>query len=211
MTITPCRDTTPVTTGDLQKLLKDVVAAQFSLGKEVLNVLTKGTNSALCGMRGLNLPNLPKLHSCCDIPEPCWMPKPLGEITCRLTPGSTGQVKLIVTNNDFRGHNAVAQSAGKDAGLVQFTPAQVALGPKERTTILAQFTAPQQAGTYEMVVWVSVCGDHYLRWTVEVGDTQNACCYQVTVDDTPNYVVHWYDHFYCPRPCPGTIAKQVNG
>ncbi|HXJ03437.1 MAG TPA: hypothetical protein VNH44_19610 [Micropepsaceae bacterium] len=208
MTITPCTGTTAVNTGNLEKLLKDVVAAQFSLGKEVLNVLTKGTNSALSGLSGVKMP---KLHSCCEIPEPCWMPKALGEIKCQLTAGSTGQVKLIVTNNDFRAHTAVAQSAGKDAGLVQFTPSQIALGPKERTTIVAQCTAPQEAGTYEMVVWVSVCSDHYLRWTVEVGNTQNACCYEVTVDDTPDYVVHWYDHFYCPRPCPGTHANQANG
>jgi hypothetical protein len=211
MTITPCSGTTPIDTGDLQKLLKDVVAAQFSLGKEMLKVLGNGTNSALAGMRGLNMPNLPKLHTCCDIPDPCWMPKSLGEITCQLTAGSTGQVKLIVTNNDFRAHTAIAQSAGKDAGLVQFTSSQVALGPKERTTITAQFTAPQDAGTYEFLIWVSVCSDHYLRVTVTVGDTDNACCYQVTVDDNPNYVVHWYDHFYCPRPCPGTLAKQANG
>jgi hypothetical protein len=206
MTITPCKGAKNDDTGNLEKLLKDVVAAQFSLGKELLNVLSTGTKSAYGGLSGLKMP---KMHSCCEIPDPCWMPKALGEVKCQLTAGGTGEVKLVVTNNDFRAHTVNAQSAGKDAGLVQFTPAQIALGPKERTTIVAQFTAPAQPGTYEVVVWVSICSDHYLRWTVEVGEQQNPCCYEVTVDDSPNYVVHWYDHFYCPRPCLGSHGKAV--
>ena len=25
---------------------------------------------------------------------------------------------------------------------------------------------------------------------------------ELTVEDCPDLVHHWYDHFYCPRPCP---------
>jgi hypothetical protein len=204
MTITPCKGAKNDDFGDIEKLLKDVVAAQFSLGKEVLNLLGAGTKSAAESLGGMKLP---KMHSCCDIPDPCWMPKALGEVKCQVGANGTGQIKFIVTNHDFRAHTFNAQSAGKDAAMVQFAPTQIALGPKERTTIVAHFTAPKEAGTYEVVVWISGCRDHYLRWTVEVGDKQKDCCYEVTVDDVPDYVVHWYDHFYCPRPCPAVHGR----
>jgi hypothetical protein len=135
------------------------------------------------------------------------MPKALGEVSCQLKPGGTGEVKLVVTNHDYRPHQVTAQSAGQNAGLVTIAPAQLALGPKERTTIVATFVAPKQPGTYEAMLWVSVCSDHYLRWTIEVGERQNACCYVVTVDDEPDYVVHWYDHFYCQKPCMGARGR----
>jgi hypothetical protein len=32
---------------------------------------------------------------------------------------------------------------------------------------------------------------------------QQACCREVAVDDNPDYVLHWYDHFYLPRACVG--------
>jgi hypothetical protein len=204
MTITPCKRDS-IDLGTLDGLLKDVVAAQFAFGKELLNLAGAGARNARDALGGVKLA---KLGSCCDIPEACWMPKPLGEISCKIRPGETGQVKLIVTNNDFRAHNVTAQGAGADAGLVVFTPNIIALGPKERTTIVALFTAPPKPGTYQMVLWVTVCSDHYLRWTVEVGEKQNACCYEVTVDDTPDHIVHWYDHFYCAKPCMGSHGRQ---
>ena len=204
MTIAPCKPD-KCDDGKIDDLFKDLIGAQLAFGKELLTLAGAGTKAVLEGMGGMKMP---RFASCCDIPEACWMPKALGEVHCRLRPGSTGLVKLIVTNNDFQAHNVTAQSAGQDAGLVTFTPAQVALGAKERTTILAQLKAPQKAGTYEAVLWVTVCSDHYLRWSIEVGEKEEACCYEVTVDDTPDYVVHWYDHFYCPKPCMGTHGKR---
>jgi hypothetical protein len=203
MTITPCKGDGP-NTDNLDKSLKDAVAAQLALGKELLNLVTAGAKSAYGGLGGMSMP---KFKSCCDIPAPCWMPKKLGDITCKLTAGETGQVKLIVTNNDVRPHECTVQIAGPNAGLVQISPAQIGLGPMQRTTIVAGFTAPDQPGTYEMLLWVSVCNDHFLRWTVVVGEKSGACCYDVTVDDRPDYVVHWYDHFYCQKPCMGHLGK----
>lgn len=200
MTITPCNDP-----NKLDGLLKAAVAAQFAFGKELLSLLGAGARSA-CHAAGLAKA---KADPCCDIPEACWMPKPLGEISCRVAPGGKGEVKLIVTNNDYRPHSVTAQSAGPHAGLFAFAPPQIMLGAKERTTIVATFNAPQQPGRYEAIVWVTVCSDHYLRWTIDVveGQCHPCCCYEVTVDDTPDYVDHWYDHFYCPKPCRGVHRK----
>jgi len=199
MTITPCkRDDL----GTLDGLLKDVVAAQFAFGRELLHLARDACHGVGSRKR--------KSSSCCDIPEACWMPKPLGEVHCRVKTGDTGRVNLIVTNNDYLPHVVTAQSTGQNAGLVAFAPNNVALGPKERTTIVAQFTAPNQPGRYEMLLWVTVCSDHYLRWTVEVGEKcGDPCCYEVTIDDTPDHVVHWYDHFYCAKPCMGTHGKKA--
>lgn len=199
MTITPCKGES-LDTGKLGDLIKDAFSAQVALAKELLDLIGVGARIASSGIGGIKLP---KPGSCCDIPPACWMPKELGTVDCQLRPGSTGQVKLVVTNNDFRPHNVTAQSAGANAGLVSFTPPQIALGSKESTAIIAQFTAPKKPGRYEVVVWVTVCSDHYLRWTVEVGEKEKDCCFVVTVDDSPDYEVHWYDHFYCPKPCMG--------
>jgi hypothetical protein len=204
MNIAPCKPD-KCDGGKIDDLFKDLLAAQIAFGKELLTLAGAGAKAALGGLSGVPMP---RSAPCCDIPEACWMPKPLGEVHCRLRPGGLGTVKLIVTNNDFRAHVVTAQSAGQDAGLATFTPAQVPLGPKERTTILAQLKAPQKTGTYEILVWVTVCSDHYLRWTIEVGEEEEACCYEVTVDDTPDYAVHWYDHFYCPKPCMGTHGRR---
>lgn len=210
MTITPCKGGKP-DTDKLGDLFKDLVSAQFAFGKELLGFVGGGARAARDALGGIR-PR--RSGSCCDIPEACWMPKPLGEVTCRLKPGATGDVRLQVTNGDYSSHQVTAQSAGPNGGLVQFTPSQIVLGPKERTTILARFTAPKAPGTYEVVLWVTVCSDHYLRWTVEVVDEKDCrdkpdcCCFDVTVDDTPDHVVHWYDHFYCPKPCLGRHGKR---
>lgn len=203
MTISPCRHD-GADAGKLDQLFKDVLTAEWRLGKELFELVGAGARAA-CGTFGKL--SLPRGDSCCDIPPACWMPKPLGEITCRLRPGETGQVKLLVTNNDFRGHDVIVRSAGHDAAMVSITPGTAALGAKERVHVAATFTAPRQPGTYEVVLWVSVCSDFYLRWTVEVGERGGACCYEVTVDDTPDYTVHWYDHFYCQKPCMGTHGR----
>ncbi len=54
---------------------------------------------------------------------------------------------------------------------------------------------------YESILWVDGCNQHYLRWTVIVGSTSFDSCHEVRVDDCPDYRHHWYDHFYCARPC----------
>jgi hypothetical protein len=53
----------------------------------------------------------------------------------------------------------------------------------------------------EVLVWVRGCHDHYLRWTVTVSTQRGWSDDDVHVEDCPDYVHHWYDHFYCDRPC----------
>jgi hypothetical protein len=209
MTIRACNDGKGSDFSGIEKGVKELIAAQIGLGKELVRILGDGGQGVLGALSGLRMP---QLATCCgDIPEPCWMPLALGEVNCRLCPGTSGVVRLVVTNQDYRAHNYVIQAAGKDAAHIAVSPAQVTLGPKERLTVTATFTAPQQAGTHDALIWVRGCRDHYLRWTVTVGDKADACCFEVVVDDTPDYVVHWYDHFYCEKPCHGTLAGRRDG
>jgi len=204
MTIAPCKHDKGEP-GKLDHLVEDLLKAQIGLGKGLLELIGVGA----CAARDqLGKARWPASNSCCDIPQACWMPKPLGEIVCQMRPGDTGQVKLTVTNGDYRPHNATVQIAGTDAGLVSVAPSVAPLGPKECAHFTATFTAPEKPGTHEVVLWVSVCSDFYLRWTVEVGEKSGPCCYQVSVNDTPDYTVHWYDHFYCQKPCLGTHGPR---
>ena len=200
--------------------LGDLVAAQLGLGKELLKVLGAGSALLFDGAKGLRLP---AATSCCDIPDPCWMPKSLGEVSCRLMDGDTGEVCLEITNADFRAHTYTVDAAGDDAGAVQIAGAdrQFTLGPKERRTVSVRATMmkrqddnPDRAQSccdcddLDLLIWVRGCADHYLRWIICRDEKKSkTCCHCVTVTDANDYELHWYDHFHVLRPCPSTAGK----
>lgn len=148
---------------------------------------------------------------CCTIPEPCWMPKPLGEICDFICPEDKRQVELIITNEDYKKHEYDLSAAGDMASQVHFSESHFALGPKERKTITATFTAPAldehcETSNYDLVLWVKGCHNHYLRWHITVSKHSHHkfhhhCAHHVCVEDKNDYVVNWYDHFYCKREC----------
>jgi len=192
----------------IEDAFKGLVAAQVSLGKELLKV----TAGVLRGVGKIKMPS--RSSCCCEIPEPCWMPVCAGRVTCRLCPGEKGQLRLTVTNEDFVAHAYAATAAGTDAALVTLSPNALKLGPKERGVIEATFTVPSGAGAkthYDLLIWIEGCQKHYLRWVIDSSGKSERCCHDVAIDDKPNYVVHWYDHFYCPRPCFGSATRLVPG
>jgi hypothetical protein len=80
----------------------------------------------------------------------------------------------------------------------------------EREWFRASLPTPEGASPgqrYETLVWVLGCNAHYLRWGVKVAENGADSCHEVKVDDCPDYVHHWYDHFYCNRPCSHTRAR----
>lgn len=212
----PCNDSGSVL-DDIQNSLKSILYAQVLIGKEMLTLGSGVTRAAKDGMRNVKIPGLPKMKSCCDIPEPCWMPLSLGEAKCDLQPGSKGEICFVVTNGDFNAHQYAMQAAGKDAGLVTFSQSQFQLGPKERICITATLSAPKEEGRdpqncccneIEALVWVRGCRDHYLRWIGNIAKKDDCRCREVQVDDNPDYVLHWYDHFYINRSCFGSSAAN---
>jgi hypothetical protein len=150
-------------------------------------------------------PERPKKRAaCCEIPEPCWMPLPLGTVRNRTRLAVDPAIAFRIANEDLRPRKFQAIASGPAAARVDFEPDIVTLGPKEHGVITARFVVPPNAttdATLEALVWIRGCRDHYLRWIVTVGSVQGLANPDVEISDGPDYVHHWYDHFYCNRPC----------
>lgn len=155
-----------------------------------------------CRQTRSGLPSL--TGSCCDIPEPCWMPKCLGEFDCDLCAGASATLVVRITNEDLRPRDIHAVASGPNAQAVSFSPQTLTLGPKERGTITAKFAMPAEGKDdeeLEALVWLRGCHDYYVRWTAKTGKHGGCCKHDLSICDGPDNVLHWYDHFYCPRPC----------
>jgi len=197
----------------IQSGLQALLNAQLLLGNEMLKMVRApgGVIDSLSNMK------LPTFKSCCDIPPPCWMPLSLGELCCQMPVGASGTICLVVTNGDFRAHTYDFVATGKSSAAVSFSTSSVTLGPKERVGVTATFTLPADDAEKdcrcigsEVLIWVRGCRDHYLRWIVKEAATTSPCCAEIDVDDDPDYVLHWYDHFYTLRPCLGTTAGAAS-
>jgi hypothetical protein len=188
----------------LTEAIGDVLEAQRELSAQMICLLTGGFGDLFKGV--LEQTGNQKRKSCCDIPEPCWMPKCLGEFKCRLCPGASGTLRLFVTNEDIVKRTFFAVASGSAASEVTFAPGSLTLGAKERGTITATFTLPgsvNEGVRREAIVWLRGCRDYYLRWVVTAGDATRPCCDEIAICDGPDHILHWYDHFYCPRHCLG--------
>jgi hypothetical protein len=181
--------------------LMDLIKAEISLGSDFIKSVT-----------GLDVPSLGDTlrsgrdrmtKSCCRIPPPCWMPQPLGDCISHVGQCRTACVRLVISNCDRVARTVTVEAVDK-SGKVTVTPASLTLGPMERGSISVCLAVPQHAadGTrYETLIWVRGCKEHFLRWTVSVGTVGFDSCHEIAVDDCPDLLHHWYDHFYCARPC----------
>ena len=170
--------------------------------KAVGSVLEQGTKAGMELLDAIKLP-LPSRSGCsCEIPPPCWEPQPIGDVTTRACPGNKAVLRLHVVNCGSAGRTVTVDATNK---AIDVTPASVTLGPYEDATVVLSLDIPATAKEGERekaVVWVRGCYVHYLRWTVEVTCKNASCCSDASVEDCPDLVHHWYDHFYCQRPCP---------
>lgn len=193
--------------------LGDVFKDQMSLVRRALDLVARGSGDLLRETVGEL--KAPRMAGCCEVPEPCWMPADLGEIDCDLCPGGAGRLRLRVTNDGFRPQAFTVVAAGADAGRVKVDPGNFTLGPKERRWVEVGFDATLDKGVetaeLEALVWVLGCRNHYLRWTVTVGQRAGKCDREVEVRDAADYVHHWYDHFYCARGCFGAVGRAPPG
>jgi len=165
--------------------------------------LEEGTKMGMGLLESIKLPLPSKSCGCdCTIPPPCWEPQPIGDVTTRACPGNKAVLRLHIRNCGSSGRTITVEATNK---AIDASPAPVTIGPYEDATVvlsldvLASATEGQKE---KSVVWVSGCYVHYLRWTVEVTCKDASCCSDVDVEDCPDLVHHWYDHFYCDRPCP---------
>jgi hypothetical protein len=157
---------------------------------------------------------MPGMPSCgCKIPPPCWMPQNAGCVVSHVCPGSPAVLCIRITNCGPTDRTIHLDDAGKNA--VKFEPGALALGPMETGVVTATLTATPasssgacEEGEQAALVWIRGCKDHYVRWTVKTVKRGAACCHEISVEDCPDFIHHWYDHFYCARPC---TSQKRNG
>jgi hypothetical protein len=141
---------------------------------------------------------LPRVRSCssCDIPPPCWYPKAAGEVTSHVCEGGTATLRIRVTNCGPTARTIQVEGEKE----MKVDPSALQLGPMERGVVTVSLGV--QTGQ-EHLIWVHGCHDHFIRWTVETAKRGSDSCHEIEVDDCPDYLHHWYDHFYCLHPCAG--------
>ena len=192
---------------DTVKDLADVMEDGVELVFRLLGSLAKGPTMVAERVREQAPAGLSKSAggSCgCNIPPPCWMPLTLGELTDHACAGATATVRFRVTNCGAETRK-ISLDADSDRP-VKITGSPAVLGPMKRATLSASIEIPPDAeeGTrHEALLWVRGCRDRYLRWTVKVGSRGAECCHELDVEDCPDPIHHWYDHFYCEHPCYG--------
>ena len=167
----------------------------------------------------IRLPSLDSVferRETCKIPPPCWLPRSLGEYTSKACPCGTALIRLRVTNCG-QSENMMSIKARYESDTsniaIKLTPESATLGPMERKWFTVSVSLPDDAcvgKSHDVLIWLSGCNEHYLRWTVNVEDGHSGSCQELTVEDCPDYIHHWYDHFYCARECQGRTTGDVS-
>jgi len=134
----------------------------------------------------------------CEIPPPCWYPRHAGDVRSHVCPGGRAVLRVRVTNCGPKPARFTVH--GTEESLLEIEHPTLELGAMERGTAIVKLdvTAHEQ----EHLVWVRGCHDHYVRWIVCATRRSGEACHEIDVSDCPDYLHHWYDHFYCVHPCP---------
>jgi len=153
----------------------------------------------------------------CEVPPPCWEPRAAGTCCLELSPGSTGTIRVHIVNCGWTPQIYIVTALGKLAGLLTFAPTTIVLGPQESGTVLVTVHVPNglkigQRLTAPLIV--RGCLNHFARIDIRVSDCTRCSCCDIVIDDCQDHIHHWYDHFYCPRPCQnlrGSTTGNVAG
>jgi hypothetical protein len=140
----------------------------------------------------------------CEIPPPCWEPRPAGTCTLVLPPGGAGTIRVHVANCDWSRGVVVLTSTGKIAGWMTFQPTTMVIDAQSHGTFRVTVRVPEGVEPGETLsgpLLVRGCLDHFVRVVVRVAECADGGCCDASVRDCHDQIHHWYDHFYCPRPC----------
>lgn len=192
---------------DQSQTLDSMTQAGVDAARQLLNVFENIARSASSN----SLLNLQR-SSCCEIPPACWLPRNFGTFYSRACPCGTALLRVQVTNCQPTTSDISVQIQNQDELSIKITPQAATLGPMERKWFTVAITIPEdtcKGQLYDLVVWIKGCNEHYARWEVEVADGASGTCLEAQVDDCPDYEHHWYDHFYCKRPCMHRAIGRV--
>ena len=170
--------------------------------RAVGGLLEHGTKLGMGLLESVRLPLPSRTCGCnCEIPPPCWAPQPAGEIKARVCAGSKAVLRLHITNCGGVKRKISVDVTDKAAAV---QPGSLTVEPFEEETVVVSMDIPATATDgekHKAIVWVHGCHLHYVRWTVEVSSMFASCTDDVEIEDCPDLIHHWYDHFYCDRPC----------
>jgi hypothetical protein len=175
---------------DGAQLIVDLLDRGVRLGADTVDMARERTRG------GFELPRLGSGSCGCDIPPPCWYPKAAGEVTSHVCAGGTATLRIRITNCGPTARTIQVEGE-KD---MKVDPSALQLGPMARGVVTVSTTVTDSD---EHLIWVRGCHDHFIRWTVETSKRGADACHELDVDDCPDYLHHWYDHFYCAHPCRG--------
>jgi hypothetical protein len=202
--------------GEAVMLVRNLFGHSAQIGMGILGALGQGSSKSLCESVQGRTP-FGALGGCdtCEVPPPCWEPQPLGQVTSFVAPGGQATIRFRVTNCGFNGRTITFDSIKPVLGLT-FSPPSLSLGPLERGVVSATVQIPaaeKQGEEHELVLLVRGCKNYYLRWVIKVAACGVDMCNEVEVNDCPDMIHHWYDHFYCRRHCqeqgtPGTFGTN---
>ena len=183
-------------TSELTTAVGDAITSLLGLPAAVADTLA----DALTDRRG----------DCCTIPTPCWLPQPSGKCVLTLAPGDSGVIALRVENCGWVPRTYVISATGHLAGLLTIVPTTFLLHPLEVATVFVKVTVPAAALPGTMVVGpvlIRGCRIHFVKVVVHVAAVSVPVKCEHTVCDCPDNIHHWYDHFYCPRPCLPSVRE----
>lgn len=147
----------------------------------------------------------------CEIPPPCWEPRPAGHCVLEIPPGCSSTIRVHVSNCDWSRRVVGITALGKLAGWMKFQPTTLIIDPQERATFLVTVHVPdgvKPGMTLSGPLLVRGCLDHFIRVEVRVTECAGRTCCDVNVADCQDHIHHWYDHFYCPRPCRNPAVRD---
>jgi len=190
----------------------DFFEQSMTMGMDFLRSLSGAGTSMTQGMAARGTSRMPRFQmpgGCCDVPAPCWMPVELGDLTTHVCAGGTATLRVQVTNCGLSTRTIRVEAKG-DLASVTVNPDTLSLDSMRHGASLVSITVPADASCgqeFEELIWVHGCRKHFLRWTVKVASRGADCCHEIEVSDCPDLIHHWYDHFYCDRPCPDQNAR----
>ncbi len=192
------------TLGEAVMQIGHLLGQSTRLGISILGLFGDASARVLCDV-AQGRSSLKAFGGCdsCEIPPPCWEPQPLGQVTSYVAPGGKATVRFRVKNCSFNSRK-ITFEAPKGASDITFSPVELMLGPQEHGTVSASVVmSPDAKQGYEReyLLLVHGCRDYYLRWVVKVMPCGFEMCNEVEIDDCPDMIHYWYDHFYCHRHC----------